>query len=91
MPTTRQLAAALKLVADLLGVEHAEYCFEGRFRFELGGDWSLVLSPDSNDRFRLDVWIPSRRVASMWCTAEAHGRLGDLVLSAREESAALTI
>ena len=86
----RQLTRALKLVAAALDAPRADYIFDGRFRFELPGDWFLVLSPDDMDRFRLEVWNPSRRVATMWCTAVDRERLEDLVLSAREETAALT-
>jgi hypothetical protein len=89
MPTIRELADALRLTGDLLGVERADYCFDGRFRFELDGDWSLVISPDSAGRFRLDACCRSRVRATLWCLAGDRARLEILVLSARQEVAAL--
>lgn len=90
MVSTRQLARALKLIGSLLDVEQADYCWEGRFRFPLPGEFSLVISPDDAGRFRLEVSLLSRVVATLWCFADDRRRLEELVLSARHESAALT-
>ena len=80
---------ALKLVAEAVGVESADYCFEGRFRFDLGDGWSLVVSQDSCDRLRLDVHRSVRRVASMWCLARDRARLTAVAASASREVMAL--
>lgn len=85
----RQLASALHCAGALLEVERADYCFEGRFRFDLGDGWSLVISADDAGRFRLDACHLSRVRATLWTLAEDRARLRALVLSARHEVAAI--
>lgn len=89
-PTTAETVSTLKLAGHLLGATEAAYCFEGRFRFELGGEWSIVISPDDAGRFRLDACHRSRPRATMWCAAADRARLRALVLAARDEALALT-
>lgn len=88
-PKTGALVRVLSLTARLLDAREADYCFEGRFRFDLGGDWSLVLSADDAGRFRLDACLRSRVRATMWCRWDDEDRLTALVLSASREAAAL--
>ncbi len=88
-PTLRELASALVLVADLLGADRADYCFDGRFRFELDGGWSLVISADDAGRFRVEACLRSRVRATLWCPAGDRRRLEALILSAAREAAAL--
>lgn len=89
-PAIRQLVAALVLIGSLLDEPTADYCFEGRFRFQLGGDWSLVISADDAGRFKLDACNRSRVRATMWTLADDLERLEALVLSARDEAIALS-
>jgi hypothetical protein len=88
-PTTRDLCNALILIGQLLGADRADYCFEGRFRFELGGDWSLVISADDAGRFRLDACLRSRVRCTLWCLADDRVRLAALIVGAQQEAAAL--
>lgn len=88
-PSLHRLASALVLIGQLLDAERAEYCFEGRFRFRLSEDWSLVISADDAGRFRLDACLRSRVRCTLWCLADDRPRLAGLVLSARQEAAAL--
>lgn len=88
-PTIRALASAIWLIGQLLDVDHADYCFEGRFSFALADEWSLVISADDAGRFRLDACHRSRVRATIWCLAEDRARLTDLVLGIRQEAAAL--
>lgn len=88
-PTTTQTLAAVWLVGEITGIERASYCFEGRFRFELGAGWSLVLSPDDAGRFRLDACLAAHVRATMWVLAGDECRLASLALAASEEAAAL--
>lgn len=85
----RTFAKTLCLVAELLDAREADYCFEGRFRFRLEAGWSLVLSADDAGRFKFEACYRSRVRARMWCLAEDRARLEALVLSARDEAAAL--
>lgn len=88
-PSLRTFARTLRLVSGLLDVTEADYCFEGRFRFRLDGGWSLVVSADDAGRFKFEACYRSRVRARMWCLAEDRARLEALVLSARDEAAAL--
>lgn len=85
----RQFAATLRLIARLLDASEADYCFEGRFRFGLEADWSLVVSADDAGRFKFDACYRSRARASMWAFAGDTERIEALVLAARNEAAAL--
>lgn len=88
-PTTRELGSALALASELLGATRADYCFEGRFRFRLGGGWSLVISADDAGRFRLQACYRSRVRRTLWCLADDRVRLAGLVVAAQQEAAAL--
>lgn len=88
-PTTRELANALYMASELLGAGRADYCFEGRFRFQLGGDWSLVISADDAGRFRLEACLRSRVRRTIWCLADDRPRFAALVMGAAQEAAAL--
>lgn len=88
-PDLRTLARSLRLIAGLLDAREADYCFEGRFRFRLSADWSLVVSADDAGRLRLDACHRSRVRATMWCLAGDRGRLEALVRAVRNEAAAL--
>ena len=79
----------LRFVGLLLEQPVADYCFAGRFRFQLGGDWSLVVSSDFAGRTRLDACYLSVRRSSFWCRAGDRSRLKDLVLSASHEVSTL--
>lgn len=85
----RDLIRVLRLIAELLGVEQAEYCFEGRFRFALSEDWSLVISADSAGRYRLEACLASRVRATLWTRSDDRPRLEALVLAASHEAALL--
>lgn len=89
-PTTRDLTNALAMIAELIGARRADYCFEGRFRFELGGGWSLVISADDAGRFRLEACLRSRVRRTLWCLADDRRRLAALVMAAQREAAALS-
>lgn len=88
-PTIRQMIVALKAVGGALGIERADYCFEGRFRLALAGDWSLVLSPESAGRIRVDACHSGRIRATMWTRSDDLARLTALARSAQSEAAAL--
>lgn len=87
--TLRELVPVLRQVAVLLDARSAEYVYEGRFRFELEGDWSLLISSDGPGRLRLDACYRSRRGSSLWCFADDRCRLAALVMAAQQETAAL--
>lgn len=89
-PTISETASALKFIGRLLDAGSADYCFDGRFRFQLGGDWSILISADDAGRFRLDACYRSRVRATMWCAAADRARLRALVLAAKIEALALT-
>lgn len=86
-PTNRELARALRLIGHLLDEREADYCFEGRFRFRLSDDWSLVVSTDDAGRFRLEACLRSRVRCTLWTLAADTARLEALVLAARREAA----
>jgi hypothetical protein len=88
-PESGELIGVLRLVARLTGDHEPDYCFEGRFKFALNRDWSLVVSPDDAERLKLVACFQSRPIATMWCLARNHERLSALVEGARDE--ALTI
>lgn len=89
-PTTAQTVAALRFASDLIGAREAAHCFGNRFAFALGGGWSLAISADDADRFRLEACYRSRIRATMWCRAADRRRFEALVLGARDEALALT-
>jgi hypothetical protein len=88
-PTLHQLLASVHRAGRLLGTGRATYCFEGRFKLDLGADWALVISADYAGRFRLEACRSGRVLATMWCAAGDQQRFDDLVLSARAEVAEL--
>lgn len=88
---TKQLIEGVRTVADMAGAREATYCFEGRFAVQLDAGWSLVVSADDADRFRLDACLSGRRRATMWCLASDRARLADLAVAARDEAAALAV
>lgn len=90
-PSLRTYARTLRLIATLLGATEADYCFEGRFRFQLDGEWSLVVSADDAGRFKFEACLRSRAKARMWSLAEDTARIEALVLSVRDEAAALAV
>jgi hypothetical protein len=85
----RELAQTLRFVGALLDADHADYVFDGRFRFELADGWSLIVSSDSAERLRLDAYHRSGVRGSLWCIAADRDRLKALVLAAKEEAIAL--
>lgn len=87
--TIRQLVHAAKTVGEVLGVERATYCFEGRLMVPLGAGWALVLSMDDAERLRIDACLSGRVRATMWCLANDETRLAELALAADAEAAAL--
>lgn len=90
-PTTRQLLLAVQRAGRLLGVDQATYCFEGRFKLDLLGDWSLVISPDDAGRLRLEACACERVRATMWCLATDRERFAELVVGAAAEAALLAV
>jgi hypothetical protein len=88
-PQLIEFARTLRMIAALLGEREADYCFEGRFRFRLDGEWSLVVSADDAGRFKFDACLRSRVRATMWSPAEDRTRIEALVCSARDEAAVL--
>jgi len=88
-PTLLETTQILRFVAGILDATEADYCFDGRFRFALDGDWSLVISADDAERFRLEACLRSRVRATLWCHVSDRARLERLVVAARREAAAL--
>lgn len=88
-PSAAEIVSTIKFVGELLDTRKVEYCFEGRFRFRLDNHWSIMLSPDTAGRFRLDACHSSGRSRSMWTASADRGRLRALVLAARDEAAVL--
>jgi hypothetical protein len=88
-PTATQLISAVRRAAILLGVGRATYCFEGRFRLPLAGDWALLISSDDAGRLRLEACLSGRVRATMWCLASDRERFAELVGAVSEEAAAL--
>lgn len=88
-PSIQQLIRAVRRAAILLDAGSATYCFDGRFRLALAGDWSLVISADSAGRLRLEACLSGRVKATMWCLASDTRRFVELVGAASEEAAAL--
>jgi hypothetical protein len=85
----RELAETLRFVGSLLNTTETMYCFDGRFRFELAGDWSLVVSSDLPGRIRLEACNRGRVRVCFWCAVEDRSRLESLVLAARREAFAI--
>jgi len=81
----RELAETLRFVGSLLNTPETMYCFEGRFRFELAGGWTLVVSSDLAQRLRLDACLRGRVRDTLWCGVKDRERLESLVLEARYE------
>lgn len=88
-PTLQQLAAALRTIGATLGARQATYCFDGRFGFTLEAGWTLVISPDDAERFRVEAVFGDRARATMWCVAHDHKRLAELAWAMKCEAAAL--
>lgn len=78
---------AVQLVAEATGAREATYCFEGHFAVALDMGWSLVLSADDAERFRLDACLCGRVRATMWCLAGNRRRLTELAMAAGQEAA----
>jgi hypothetical protein len=88
-PDLHRLAKALRLVGAVLGQREATYLFDGRFAFALQAGWSLVISPDDAQRWRVDACLNGTSRATMWSLVDDRERLVALVASMRDEAAAL--
>ena len=87
-PTTRDLIDTLRLVGHLLG-EGVCYTIGSRFHFRLDGPWTLALSAQSANRYRVEACHMGVPRATLWCLAGDRQRLEDLALAARSEALAL--
>lgn len=87
-PPDSETIAALRFLSRVLGTDSA-FALDGRFHFPLDGPWSLALSPDDADRFRLGAFYGQTEVATLWCLTGDRRRLADLALGLRDEVAAL--
>lgn len=90
-PDISAVLTALRVVGAALGVDRADYCFEGRFRLRLTDDWSLVLSPEDAGRIRVSACYAGRIRVTMWSRSDDYARLVALARSAQSEAAALAL
>lgn len=78
LPTTDELADAIYVAAETLGVWEC-YAHEGRYHFALGGGWSLALSADSAERICVETCRLTSPTSRMWTFAHRKDRLAGLV------------
>lgn len=88
-PSIREIIEALRVVGIALGIDRADYVFEGRFRLRLTDDWSLQLSPEDAGRIRCAACFRGRERVTMWARSADHARLVALARSAQSEALAL--
>lgn len=88
-PTTAQTVAILRSVRDILGGEVECLWHDGRFHFPLGDGWTLAVSTDSAERFRLDACRSAVVVDSLWLRPGDSARLERVVKSLGYEIEAL--
>jgi hypothetical protein len=88
-PTLQQLAVALRIVGAAVSARRATYCFDGRFGFTLEAGWTLVISPDDAERFRVEAVLGDRVRATMWCLAHDDERLAELARAMKSEATRL--
>lgn len=77
-PTFVQTVAAVRLVADELG-QTTLWHHEGRFHFEIAPGWTVAISADSGERFRVDACRWGRPRATLHALANDDARLAALV------------
>lgn len=74
----------LRYVGDLLGVNVCWY-YRGAFHFALpDAGWTVAITPDSADRFRVQSCYLSIARATKWVRVSDRARLASLVRDAEE-------
>lgn len=82
-PSDAKVFQALLLIADELGERYA-YAHHGRYHFTIAEDWSIALSADSAERFRLDACRRTVPTSTLWTHADDTDRLAGLIVEMRE-------
>lgn len=79
-PTAEQIYAALVHVDGALGGKSECWLFGRRYHFVLDDGWTVAISPDDADRFRLEAcrWTLPRD--TLWVSSGDHERLAELVI-----------
>lgn len=77
-PSFAQTVQAVRLVADELDLAVC-WLHEGRFHFELADGFTIAISAESGERFRLDACRRGRPAASLFALANDEARLAALV------------
>lgn len=83
--TDNPLGSALKFVGDLVGVNVC-YFHRGSFHFVARDEWTVAVTPESADRFRIDLCHLTRAVDRKWVMATDRARLASLVRDATEHA-----
>lgn len=82
-PSDARTFQALVLVASILGHRYA-YWHRGRYHFTIDDEWSVAVSPESGDRFRVEACRYTVPVGRVWSLAGDADRLAGLVIDTKE-------
>lgn len=82
-PTSHETLYVLRYVADVLEVTLCWY-YRGSYHFQLQDDWSVSLTPESAERFRVDLCRLTIPRHTRWCRCRDLRRMRNLVLDAAD-------
>ncbi len=88
-PSDAKVFQALVLVAGLLGHRYT-YFHRGRYHFAIDDEWSVAVSPESGNRFRVEACRYTVPVGRVWALAENPERLAGLVINTKDAIGRLT-
>lgn len=83
-PSDGAVFQALLAVGNALGRRYA-YWHAGVYHFVLAENWTLALSAESADRFRIDACFRGTPRATFWSLASDRERLASIVVQAEAE------
>jgi hypothetical protein len=80
----RELADALEVAADALGVDVCWF-YRGGFHFRVTREDTVSITPETAGRLRIETWHLLRRRDRKWVMSDHSNRLRDLVRAAAAE------
>lgn len=83
-PSEAQVLRALTAVSRALGERYA-YWHKGAYHFTLAEGWTVALTPESADRFRIDACLYGASRSSLWSFSDDLDRLAAVVLGLARE------
>jgi len=88
-PSEARVFQALVAVANALGERYA-YWHQGSYHFTVGDGWTVALTPESADRFRIDGCLFGVARSTLWNFSDDLDRLAAVVVGLAREVRALS-